>query len=79
MVARFSATAYLAPEPSAPFIALTGALVTEFPQFPPFAGEFATIIPHLTVAHGNAEEAYSVEAELLTNLAQHGPIKSTCR
>jgi hypothetical protein len=61
--------AYLAPKPSAPFVALTEALVAEFPKFPPFAGEFPTIIPHLTVAHGNAEEAHSVEAELVSKLA----------
>jgi len=78
-VARFPATAYLAPEPPAPFVALTEALVAEFAQFPPFGGEFPTIIPHLTVAHGNAEEARSAEAQLAAKLAEHGPIRSTCR
>lgn len=78
-VARFPATAYLAPEPPAPFVALTEALVAEFPQFPPFGGEFPTVIPHLTVAHGSAEEAQAVETQLIARLAEHGPIKSTCR
>ena len=78
-VGRFPATAYLAPEPPAPFVALTEALVAAFPQFPPFGGEFVTIIPHLTVAHGNSEEARSVEAQLVAKLAEHGPIRSTCR
>jgi hypothetical protein len=78
-VARFPATAYLAPKPTAPFVALTEMLVGEFPQFPPFAGEFPNIIPHLTVANGNAEEARSVEAQLVIKLAEHGPIRSTCR
>jgi 2'-5' RNA ligase len=78
-VGRFPATVYLEPAPPAAFVALTEVLVAEFPQFPPFAGEFSTIVPHLTVAQGNATEAHSVEAQLVAKLAQHGPIKSTCR
>jgi len=78
-VARFSATAYLAPAPPAPFVALTEALAAEFAEFPPFGGEFATVIPHLTVAHGNAEEARLAEAQLVARLAEHGPIRATCR
>ena len=78
-VGRFPATAYLEPAPPAPFVALTEALAAEFPQFPPFAGEFPTIIPHLTVAHGNADEAHFVEAQLVAKLAEHGSIRSTCR
>jgi len=78
-VARFPATAYFEPEPAAPFIALTESLFREFPQFPPFGGEFPTIIPHLTVAHGSAAEAEIAEAELASSLALHGPIKSVCR
>lgn len=77
-VARFPTTAYLEPEPSAPFVALTESLVHEFPQFRPFDGEFPTAIPHLTVAHGNTEEAEAAEAELVSALALHGPIRSVC-
>ena len=77
-VARFPATAYLEPEPAAPFITLTESLVREFPQFPPFGGEFPIIIPHLTVAHGSATEAEVVAAELVSSLALHGPITSVC-
>ena len=77
-VARFPATAYLAPERAAPFIALTESLAREFPQFPPFGGEFPTIIPHLTVAHGSATEAEVAQAELVSSLALHGPIMSVC-
>ena len=77
-VARFPATAYLEPEPAAPFIALTESLFREFPQFAPFGGEFPTIIPHLTVAHGSAVEAEIAESELVSSLALHGPITSFC-
>lgn len=77
-VARFPTTAYLEPRPAAPFIALTESLAREFPEFPPFGGEFPTIIPHLTVAHGSATESELVEAQLVSSLAMHGPITSVC-
>ena len=77
-VARFPATTYLEPEPPAPFIALTESLVQEFPQFLPFAGEFPTIIPHLTVAHGSATDAEFAQAELVSAIELHGPITSVC-
>jgi 2'-5' RNA ligase len=77
-VARFPATAYLEPEPASPFIALTESLTREFPQFPPFGGEFPNIVPHLTVAHGSVTEAGATESELVSSLALHGPITSIC-
>ena len=42
---------YLAPEPAARFCALTEALAAAFPEYPPYRGQFADIIPHLTVTH----------------------------
>jgi 2'-5' RNA ligase len=49
-VRRFPRAAYLHPEPSQPFVDLTERLVRQWPAYPPFAGAFTTIIPHLTVA-----------------------------
>ena len=77
-VARFPATTYLAPEPTLPFVAMTNALFAEFPGYPPFRGEHASIVPHLTVAHGNATEAAMAANELAIALQAHGPIVSTC-
>ncbi len=77
-VARFPNTAYLAPESPEPFVALTEALVRRFPGFPPFAGEFPTIVPHLTVAHGSAPEAEIAAKELGLTMQRHGPIRSIC-
>ena len=77
-VHRFPATAYLAPEPAAPFIALTEGLVREFPEHPPFGGEFESIVPHLTVAHGNAADAEVAALELAAAVRVHGPIASAC-
>ncbi len=77
-VARFPATAYLAPDPPEPFIALTEALVRQFPTFPPFRGEHASIVPHLTVANGSPAEAEIAAAELEVRLGAHGPVHGTC-
>jgi 2'-5' RNA ligase len=41
---------WLAPRPIEPFLALTQRLATRFGT-PPWAGEFAEVVPHLTVAH----------------------------
>lgn len=78
-VARFPATTYLAPEPAKPFVELTRALVRKFPEFPPFRGEHESIIPHLTVANGNAAEAERAAIELEARLRLHGRIHSVCR
>jgi 2'-5' RNA ligase len=77
-VRRFPATAYLAPEPAGPFVALTEALSREFPSFPPFRGEHPSVVPHLTVANGSAAEAALAAQELQRRLETHGPILSTC-
>ena len=77
-VGRFPATAYLEPKPSAPFIALTSALARAFPAFPPFRGSFAAIVPHLTVAHGNATEAEEAAITLAAGLHSSGPVASVC-
>ena len=77
-VARFPATAFLAPEPAEPFIELTQALVCRFPEFPPFRGEHESIVPHLTVANGNAEEVETAAVELEAQLRLHGQIRSVC-
>ena len=63
-VARFPETAYLAPEPPEPFIAMTKALVDAFPEFQPYGGEHEGVVPHLTVAHGNPLDADAAAAEL---------------
>jgi len=77
-VRRFPATAYLAPVPAEPFIALTEALVRTFPEFPPFRGEHESIVPHLTVATGNASEAEVAAAELQAVIQSNGPISGFC-
>jgi 2'-5' RNA ligase len=51
-VGRFPNVVYLAPEPTAPFRRLTDAIVTRFPDYPPYEGAFDTVIHHLTIVEG---------------------------
>jgi 2'-5' RNA ligase len=77
-VGRFAATAYLAPEPATPFISLTRAVVAEFPEYPPYGGAHAGVVPHLTVADGDAEQADLAADRLAHVLHSDGPIYATC-
>jgi hypothetical protein len=77
-VGRFPETAYLAPEPAGPFVAMTLALVEAFPDFPPYDGAFDSVIPHLSVAHGNAPDADAAAVELQARLLVSGPVHATC-
>jgi len=77
-VGRFPETAYLAPEPAAPFIEMTRALVKAFPEFPPYDGAHDDIVPHLSVAHGNAQHAEEAAIELQARLLASGPVQARC-
>jgi 2'-5' RNA ligase len=64
---------WLRPEPSAPFAALTAAMVAEFPGFPPYSGRIAEPVPHLTVA----DDVDDATAETLrVELGRGLPIRS---
>jgi 2'-5' RNA ligase len=78
-VGRFPVTAYLVPQPAEPFIELTQALCRAFPAYSPFGGKFPSVIPHLTVAHGNAVEADAAATALSASLQSSGPVSSVCR
>ena len=77
-VGRFPNVAYLAPEPASSFIALTRALVAAFPEYPPYRGQHAGIVPHLSVATAHEEGADDASKELSAWLERYGPIESTC-
>jgi 2'-5' RNA ligase len=51
-VGLFPGVVYVAPNPVAPFVALTELLARRWPENPPYGGSFNDIVPHLTVAHG---------------------------
>jgi len=51
-VGRFPDVAWLAPEPVAPFQALTDAVAEAWPDHPPYGGAFEEVVHHLTIADG---------------------------
>jgi hypothetical protein len=64
-----TAVVWLGPEDPAPFSRLTAAVFAEFPDFPPFEGQFAEVVPHLTVGHGCPVEAMRrAEQQITPNL-----------
>jgi 2'-5' RNA ligase len=54
---RFPEILWLAPEPPEPFVAMTEAMVARFPDHPPYGGIHERIVPHLTVAQAELDEA----------------------
>ena len=52
---RFPGIVYLAPRPADRFRAITQRLVAQFPDCPPYGGEFERVVPHLTVLHDCAD------------------------
>ena len=77
-VGRFPATAYLVPMPAGPFVDLTNAVAAEFPDYPPYRGAHAGVIPHLTIADGDAAAADTGEQELRADLERDGPVSAHC-
>ncbi len=67
-LARFPEVAWLAPEPSEPFEALTDLIAGRFPDYPPYEGIHEEVIPHLTVAEGGTELQDRVEAAVSSHL-----------
>jgi 2'-5' RNA ligase len=65
---------YLAPEPAEPFVRLTEAFGDEFPDYPPYGGIHAELIPHLTVA-----QEPDAPADELAEIERHLPIRCIAR
>ncbi len=60
---------WLAPHDPGPFRALTQHVYQAFPAFPPFEGQFADIIPHLTIGHGHPlNDLHTAEESLRAHL-----------
>jgi 2'-5' RNA ligase len=77
--ARFPAVLYLDPEPSDGLRALTSAIAQRWPETPPYGGEFAEVIPHLTVAHdADADTLCDIEADLLYGLPVRARLTEAC-
>lgn len=75
---RWPDVSYLAPVPAEPFVHLTRAVWSAFPAFPPYGGQYPTLVPHLTVASGSTAEVIEAERELMLRLAAAGPVDDYC-
>jgi len=54
---------WLGPRDPAPFSALTSAAFTAFPCCPPYGGQHAVVVPHLTIGHVGGPQALRAAAE----------------
>jgi 2'-5' RNA ligase len=75
---RFPVALYLAPQPDQGFAALTNAVHRAFPDYPPFDGKFAEVVPHVPVAHGDEPLLCEIEVELRIALASAGGLMARC-
>lgn len=75
--ARFPVALYLEPEPDRHFSALIEGVHRAFPDYPPFAGKFETVVPHVTVAHGDEPLLCEIEVELKIALPGGG-VRARC-
>lgn len=70
---RFSiGSLYLAPDPGTSFSDLTNAVHRAFPDYPPFGGKFDTVVPHVTVAHGDPQTLGEIDIALRIALPPGG-------
>lgn len=54
----------LVPENPDPFIRLTKAIISRWPEFPYYGGEYEKIEPHATLAYGNEASLSGLAAEI---------------
>ena len=71
-VRRWPNEAYLAPEPEAPFVALTRGIAARFPEYQPYEGRHTEIVPHLTIAQGSITAAERGAEEVSSVLESSG-------
>ena len=70
---------YLAPDPPQPFLALIDAISSRFPDSPPYGGEFAEVVPHLTVAQAKEAELPPLKERFSVFAAPFLPIAARAR
>ena len=68
-IGRFPEALWIQPDPTEAIIAMVQAIVAAFPDYPPYRGQFETVIPHVTVGLGDSFELAAVEPELRRRLA----------
>jgi hypothetical protein len=77
---RWPDVLYLDPEPAQPFKDLVALVTRHFPQYPPYGGTFAQVIPHLTIAQMDDQRRLAgIETEFQRAAAGQLPIQTTVR
>ncbi len=59
---------FLVPTPTSPFQEMTRLITEVFPRYKPYRGEFAEIVPHLTVAEGANPSKLRDAAQVLSEM-----------
>ena len=68
---------WLGPRDPGPFQVLTEQVLAEFPGYPAFGGQFAEVVPHLTVGHGQpVAELRVAEAAIAPQLPVDGVVEA---
>jgi 2'-5' RNA ligase len=76
-VDEFPGTVWLRPQPDDPFTTLTQDIWSVFPDFPPYAGRFSELHPHLTLAMVDADRQAALAARIRDAMSPRLPIR--CR
>ena len=77
-LARFPGVLYLAPEPVETFHRLIRLVSGRFPETPPYDGQFAEVIPHLTVAQvSDSEQLEKIASDFGKQASERLPIQAS--
>jgi 2'-5' RNA ligase len=77
---RFPEVLYFSPEPVETFQNLTQKVAGQFPDTPPYGGQFSEVIPHLTIAHvSDSEQLQEIEVAVDNAIKDHLPIRAQAK
>lgn len=74
-LARFPQVLWLAPDPEPPVLALIAAICAAFPDYPPYGGQFDSVVPHVTLAQAGEERLDLLAAAMQERFSQ--PVSAT--
>jgi len=77
---RFPYVLYLSPAPDETFRRLTESVIERFPEAPPYGGQFADVIPHLTIAQvSDSQRLEKIAADFDRAAEEILPIRASVR
>jgi 2'-5' RNA ligase len=75
-VEHWPSVVYLPPEPAEPFSRLIDRLIAAFPEFPPYGGAHAQVVPHLTICQSDRADYLDAATHALPGLL---PVRAFAR